>query len=539
MMFHGRNRIWWNRAFDSIRHKRSGIRRGASSTFTKSIGFCLSPQIHRPSQLVPMPPWNSIHKMRPLEWLITCTSILGTVWFLVPHESSSTLWFAIAAAVLFLLHAWHEGVHWQMIPAYLALPFTWLIGATTILGVRVSCAIFAAVMVAASLVLSWALPMFKLPVPTGKYPVGTRMLYLTDPNRPEMHEGARPGNREVITQLWYPAATARGRRALYRRKKETSFRSSYQAVLKTHSLQDAPVAAGRFPVIVHNCGWWNFRSRLTYLFQDLASHGFVVVSVSHPYNSSMVELADGSVVNPDMSLDLGFSFARYIPLQERFAIADAELAIQTADCRFVLDELEKLDRTPGNPFESRLDMKRVGATGHSFGGAVAVELAREDARVQVAVELDGVLHGAAAAHGLNKPVLLIDAPWMLSPGKYTDLWAPETLDKTVKAETAQLWDTVAEAKARMLEISGGVQMIVKGLGHHDFMDQIFMSPLRRLSKAESLAPKRVARIVTTYVLAFLEQTLRDKPTSLFTPGPADFQEVTVLEPRATFRQAEA
>lgn len=477
--------------------------------------------------------------MRPLEWVICGVSVLGIVCFLQPWQPISPLWFAVAAGILFLLHTLFEGLHWQMAPAYLALPSTLMIGATAFPWIRVSCAIIAGAMVAASLVLSWALPMFKLPAPTGKYPVGTRMLYLADPNRAEMHEGARPGNREVITQLWYPAATDRGRRALYRRKKETSFRSSYQAVLQTHSLQDAPVAAGRFPVIVHNCGWWNFRSRLTYLFQDLASHGFVVVSVSHPYNSSMVELADGTVVNPDMSLDLGFSFARYIPLQERFAIADEELAIQTADCRFVLDELENLDRTPGHPLESRLDMNRVGATGHSFGGAVSVELAREDPRVRVAVELDGVLHGAAASHGLNKPVLLIDAPWMLSPGKYTDQWAPDSLDKAIKAETAQLWDTVAEAKARMLEISGGVQMIIDGLGHHDFMDQIFMSPLRRLSKADSLAPKRVARIVTTYVLAFLEQTLLGKPTSIFTPGAGEFNEVTVLETRASLKQAEA
>ena len=151
--------------------------------------------------------------------------------------------------------------------------------------------------------------------------------------------------------------------------------SSYQAVLKTHSLQDAPMTAGRFPVIVYNSAWWGFRSRSTFMTQDLASHGFVVVAISHPYNSSMVELADGSIANPDYSFDLGFSLARYIPIQERFAMADEELAIQTADCRFCLDELEKLDRTPGHPLESRLWMDRVGAYGYSFGGAVSVELA--------------------------------------------------------------------------------------------------------------------------------------------------------------------
>jgi len=469
--------------------------------------------------------------MRPLEWLIAAASLLGIVWFLQPRLPSSTLWFGVAAATLVLLHVWLEGVHWQMAPAYLALPLTLFIGATGFTSpmLRLSCAIMAGAMVGASLFLSWVLPMFKLPVPSGRYPVGTSMLYLTDSFRAEMHEGARSGNREVVAQLWYPAATAQWQRAMYRRKKETTFRSSYQAVLRTHSLQDAPMASGRFPVVVHNSAWWGFRNRSTFMTQDLASHGFVVVAISHPYNSSMVELADGSVANPDYSLDLGFSLARYIPIQERFAMADEELAIQTADCRFVLDELEKLDRTPGSPLESRLCMDRVGTYGYSFGGAVSVEFAREDPRVRAALELDGVLHGAAASHGLDKPVLLIDAPWMISPGEHTAIWAPKILGDARVAETSRLWNTIAESKVRLLEQCGGGRIIIEGLGHGGFTDQIFMSPLRKLSSAGSVPPKRVAHILNTYVLAFFRQTLLDEPAPLLLQNTEDFPEVTVQE----------
>jgi dienelactone hydrolase len=464
--------------------------------------------------------------MRPLEWLIVATSVLAIVCFVQPRPPSSTLWLGIAAALLVMLHAWLEGMHWQMAPAYLAVALTLFVTATGLTSpiLRVSCGIMVAVMVVASLVFSWSLPMFKLPAPTGRYPVGTLTLYLHDANRVEMHEGARPGNREVVAQLWYPAATAKWKRAVYRRRKETSRRSSYQAVLRTHSLQDAPVAAGRFPVIVYNPAWWGFRNRSTFMTQDLASHGFIVVALSHPYNSSIVELADGSVVNPDYSLDLGFSLARYIPMPERFAMADQEVAIQTADCRFVLDELEKFDRTPGHPLESRMRTDRVGAYGHSFGGAVSVELAREDSRVLVALELDGVLHGAAFLYGLDKPVVLIDSPWMITPGEHTD--------NPRLAETSRMWNILAESKMRLLERCGGVRIIIDGLVHHDFTDQIFMSPLRRLSGSGSVAPKRVAHILNTYVLAFFEQSLLDKTTSLFSPNAKDFPEATVQEWRS-------
>jgi dienelactone hydrolase len=479
--------------------------------------------------------------MRPLESLIAATLLLAMVFSLQPRTQAIASWLGVVAVLLMLLHAWLEGVHWQMAPAYLAAPLTLLATATGLASpmLRLSCGIVAVALVAASLVFSWVLPMFRLPAPSGPYSVGTRTLHLTDSNRKEMHQGARPGNREVVVQLWYPAATAKWKKAMYRRRKETTRRSSYQAVLKTHSLQDAPMSAGRFPVIVHNSAWWGFRSRGTFITQDLASHGFVVVALSHPYNSSMVELADGSMANPDYSLDLGFSLARYIPIQERFAMAEEELAIQTADSRFVLDEFEKLDCTAGHWLESHLRMDRVGAYGYSFGGAVSVDLAREDPRVRAALELDGVLHGGAASHGLDKPVLLIDSPWMLSPGKHTEIWAPKTLGDVRVAETSQLWNTIAESKAKLLERCGGYRVIIEGLGHGGFTDQIFMSPLRKLSNAGSVAPKRAAHILNTFVLAFFEQTLLDRPSTLFSRDAQDFPEVTVQEWHPCVQKAES
>jgi dienelactone hydrolase len=459
--------------------------------------------------------------MRPIEWLIVAISLPAIVCLLQPRPPSSIWWLWVAAASLVLLHARFEGMHWQMAPAYLAVPITLFGTATgpTSPILRIACAITAGAMVAASLVLSWVLPMFKLPAPTGRYPVGTRTLHLTDSNRVEMHEGARPGKREVVAQLWYPAATAKWKKAMYRRQKETTLRSSYQTVLKTASLQDAPMIGGRFPVIVHNSAWGGFRNRGTFITQDLASHGFVVVAISHPYNSGRVELADGSIATPDYSFDLGFSL--HIPLQERLARADEELAIQTADCRFVLDEMEKVDRTPGHPLESRLRMDRVGAYGFSFGGAVSVELAREDSRVRVALEMDGVLHGAAAAHGLDKPVLLIDTPWIIATGEPSD---NPRLD-----EASRMWNIIAESKTRLLERCGAARITIDGLVHADFTDQIFMSPLRRLSCSGSVAPKRVAQILNTYILAFFQQTLVDKPSTLFSQNAKEFPEVTLQE----------
>jgi predicted dienelactone hydrolase len=463
--------------------------------------------------------------MRPFEWLISATSILGIVWFLQSRLPSSPLWFGIAAAILLLLHAWLEGMHWQMGPAYVALPLTLFAG---LAGpgfpvLRLCCAIMAGAMVAASLALSWVMPMFKLPAPTGRYPVGTRTLHLHDPSRVEMHAGARPGTREVVVQLWYPAAMDSGPRAKYRLRSETSRRSSYQSVLAVHSLQDAPLALGRFPVILHNPAWHGLRHSSTFIIQDLASHGFVVAAISHPYNSSMVTLSDGTTAHPDLNQDIGYSKHHHIPYETRIALAEEELVVQTRDCRFVLDELQRFDQTAGHPLEAHLQMDCVGAQGVSYGGAVALQLAREDARVRSAVELDGVVHGSVALHGLDKPFMFLDCPLKGHPFE-----AEEGAD--VRAiETAGLWQHMFATKDRLLSDCGGVRVLVDGIGKADFYDQIFMSPLRKLTLVGSVPRKRVARILNSYIVAFYQQTLLGRPSSLFSHGAKDFPEVTVEE----------
>jgi dienelactone hydrolase len=406
---------------------------------------------------------------------------------------------------------------------------------TTLPLFRISCGILAALLVAASLGFSWALPMFQLPRTTGKYPVGTRTLNIIDPVRKEMHSWAKRGAREVVVQLWYPAASHQGKKAKYRRPTETTFKSSYQAVLPTESIQDAPVAEGRFPVIVHNPAWHGARQRGSFLAQELASQGFVVAAVSHPYNSSFVEMADGSIALPDYSQDIGFSTQKYIPLAERLELAEEELAIQTEDCRMMLDELERLDRTAGHPLEGRLKMENVGSYGHSFGGAVSAELAREDKRVLSVVELDGVLHGAAAIHGVEKPILMIDSNWLAVPGSSSDgLYTPGADARApwriqADKESQQLWQSIAAAKTALLDRCGGYHLVVDGLGHSDFTDQIFMSPFRKLSHTGPVPPKRVAAILNAYLLAFFQQTLLGEPSPLLERDSQPFAEATIKQ----------
>ncbi|MCP3144937.1 alpha/beta hydrolase [Pyxidicoccus xibeiensis] len=48
---------------------------------------------------------------------------------------------------------------------------------------------------------------------------------------------------------------------------------------------------------------------------------------------------------------------------------------------------------PAARFTGRLDLDRVGAFGHSFGGSAAAEACRTDARVKAGLNMDGTFHG--------------------------------------------------------------------------------------------------------------------------------------------------
>ena len=104
-------------------------------------------------------------------------------------------------------------------------------------------------------------PLFELPAPTGKSPIGTTRWVVTDPARQETFTTGQPRQVEVIA--WYPAVASAAATAPYLRdgmEEALSFARLAKlgnafdglAAVKTHALLDATPAPlpARFPVIV-------------------------------------------------------------------------------------------------------------------------------------------------------------------------------------------------------------------------------------------------------------------------------------------------
>lgn len=448
----------------------------------------------------------------------------------------------LLAIVTLALHLVLEGPHWQMFAAYAALlPAGILVwqASRPVVAHHWLLALTACLLLAASCLCSYVVPMFRLPKPTGPYAVGTSILYMKDDSRTEDASPVPGAKRELMVQLWYPAESGRGKVASYRRREETTFESSYQALLPTHARLDAPVAqaAKPYPVLLFNPAWNGRRTQNTFLTEELASHGYVVAAIDHTYNSEPVAFPDGRVV-----------WARHVASIETLAdttpaeveaVGIHEADKEAADDRFVLDELAKLNQQQGSRWYGAMDTKNAGAFGHSLGGAVSVETWATDARVHAAINMDGWQFGTQAV----KAIRATDGKADVIANTYPLLFLYESLDNSFNAppsnhppdkiawlplevqNAVSAWD--APHVTRLLQRYGGQALVLQGSIHPTFIDKPITSPIKRLSGGSDIDARRAMLIIRDYTVQFFDQALKGKPSSLLS-GAKVYPEMNTL-----------
>jgi predicted dienelactone hydrolase len=357
---------------------------------------------------------------------------------------------------------------------------------------------------------------FRLPAPTGPYAVGTTILSFTDESRHEDHVADPSVKRTVVVQLWYPAESSANPLARYNRWGETTTSTFYTPLLRTNSRVDAPVAnnGAPFPVLLFGHRWGGERTQNTDLAEELASHGYVVAAIDHPYNSARALMPDGSVVKNEEALEGPKGAAA--TAAEQIAFWNKTLDVWAADEIFVLNQLAAL---PG-PLHGRLDTDHAGAFGHSFGGSAALRLLGLDPRIKAAVNLDGWTFGALKDR-TQQPVMI----------EYEQITVPRRQQLMSLPEPGTLEDQLDRADFAAVDASlnrfGGDRLYIAGTQHLDFSDQPLLPPLRRLAYTGPIAPERIQAILRQTVLEFFDQNLRGRPSTLLQPRQSQFGELTV------------
>jgi dienelactone hydrolase len=315
---------------------------------------------------------------------------------------------------LCLAQVWREGFYWQFIPVVVLIALAMLSGTTAVVGRGVLRIAGRALTVLALLLLfaCWIfLPVPVLPLPTGRFAVGTSVVRWTMPSRAELSTVTDSDHRSIIVQAWYPAAvTPEKLHAPYLDglgNLPARVLGLPRAILQhyeridTHANRDAAVNAdvARWPVVIFSPGYGASRSFYTTLLGDLASRGVIVLAVDHPYEAAITQLADGRIVT---------HVERLVPNSpDRTDYMAQQTDVRTADLRAVLDDVGNVARF--GPLADHMDRDRIIAAGHSFGGAASVALAETDTRVQAAVNIDGTLYGSIPDQSLLQPFLLIES----------------------------------------------------------------------------------------------------------------------------------
>ncbi|MFJ3216699.1 alpha/beta hydrolase family protein [Kitasatospora sp. NPDC086801] len=349
-----------------------------------------------------------------------------------------------------------------------------------------------------------------LPEPTGPHPVGTVPLHLLDASRPDPVAG--PGRfRELMASVWYPAREAgdfplapwMAEGALRAFLADTGFAIDPALAPLTSGHVGAPVhrAGRRLPVVVYSHGAHSQRADHTVMVQELASHGYVVVTVDHTYDA-ITEFPDGRVLTPDRSIPMG---------PKDFA----------ADIRFLLDCVDDL-AAGRNPDTDRkplpagllhaLDPDRVGMFGWSKGGTATAYTMLTDQRVRAGLSLDGPMQPTITTD--------LDRPFMMMTAAFTRAEQPDVAGFW---QHLRGWRLDVQAQGAVHVSYGDNQVLIpqaaKLLGLTD--EQV-------RGMIGTLDPARAVRIQQAYPVAFFDQHLRHRPSRLLDGPSAAFPEVTYL-----------
>jgi dienelactone hydrolase len=459
--------------------------------------------------------------MRRLEIAGTVGLLLYTLHLLLPSGARETGFFPLlsATAVVMLYHVWVDGARWQMAPAYfVAVSFIafecvhWLWGfpAPYLAGIA------AVPFEMAAIGLSIVLPVFRLPAPTGPFKVGTQTRHITDESRRDQFADCPDSARELIIQIWYPADPSVGDLATapYRDKRITTLKDAHFALAKSHSILGARLAhlEGGYPVLLYTPSWSGIRTECTVQVEELASHGYVVVGIDHPYSSRIVAFPDGRIVRRKFIGNEDYSSQAAV---EAFVkTADQQVELRARDARFVLDTLEHLNANdPEGLLAGSLDLARIGIFGFSLGGGTAAQACWLDRRFRAGLDMGGMIAGESAKEGTLSPFFFM-FEGLYESHPYKSETDTSHFDAKKRRDIEFTWKQFALMK-RSLSEYGGYWMVIHGIKHRDFCDSPFFSPLRH----GRVNPARIARIISRYALAFFNKHLKNIEQSLL-DGPS-------------------
>jgi len=456
-----------------------------------------------------------------------CVLVINVIWFVsifwFNRKRGSFALLGISAIVM-VMQLLAEGYRSHLIPLYLLFV---ILAALSFRGQKKSAVHNKTVIHKAVVSILWfpyftlcallpaVFPVFTYPLPTGPYSIGTVVYDVIDTSRDERLLENHSGKRKLAIQVWYPTdpdneaektkwltnpqAIALGMESL---TKIPSYLFDHLQYIETHGMANVPVSLTepRYPVILFSHGYGSgFRSQSLFQIQELASQGYIVVTIDHTYYSLSSVFTDGHAIP-------FYTAAGWPMLNNEKSREIVDTWVQ--DARFVMDQLEIMNKSNSHSIvANRMDLSKVGYLGASFGGPVAARTMQLDERVKAAINQDArpFYQEEILKEGLTQPFMYMQSTQGAS--KISDAQLHEY------GLTRKQWDALP------LEINQDIERFFHSLRGHGYILRIEgtehitfsdMYLLIRIPFSKKLGIHDAHQIINEYTVAFFNRHLLGK-----------------------------
>lgn len=232
------------------------------------------------------------------------------------------------------------------------------------------------------------------------------------------------------------------------------------------------------PVVLFSHGAFGYYQSNASTYMELASHGYVVISVEHPYHSMFTHDTDGKMIMVNSEFMTAVNEIDNMSEAERLEMTGAWMDLRCKDINFVIDTV-KASKGAGSLgkewvtedseiIKSLLavsECDKFGLMGHSLGGASSVEIGRERSDIAAVIDYDGTMLGEESASGVRTdayqlPILCFDNQ------EHHDLRVESKEKGEIYANNVLLDNAVC-----------GYETYFKNTEHMDFTDLPLFSPV--------------------------------------------------------------
>lgn len=220
-----------------------------------------------------------------------------------------------------------------------------------------------------------------------------------------------------------------------------------------------------YPKILFGTGLNTTRLSYASTAQHLASRGYEVIVMDHPYETDLVQFPNGDIIPG----------GHVIGDRQNTTSLELGLDIRSADAAFVMDAL---------------GIKKTVMIGQSYGGAAAADILLRDSRVVGGVNLDGAMFGHAVAEGVPHPFVVFGSQDHNSTSEPT--WRPffEAMDK----KRPNVWDR---------------ELSFVGSGHGSFTDMSVVGDISGLRNNTVLVDYIFGNILGSHAMVVFKEYMDD------------------------------